>query len=366
MTDREGVAQALALAAFGEGTARPNPLVGCLVVKDGAVVASGYHRAAGEPHAEVMALGAAGEAARGATLFVNLEPCAHHGRTPPCAAAIARAGIGRVVAAMRDPNPLVDGRGIEALRTAGIAVTVGVLEQEARDLNAPFVSVHERRRPWVTLKAAATLDGRIAASGGSSTWVTGEAARRHVQRLRLAHDAVLVGAATVRRDDPRLTVRLPGAAATRLRVVLSRSLDLDPRSRVFVRQGDAAPRTRVYTTAGGVDPGTTPLRDVAEVVAVPGGPAGLDLAAVLGDLARAGVQAVLVEGGGTTLGAFLSAGLADEIALFIAPAFFGAVGSTPLLDLPAVADPRRAWRLDVRRRVPIGEDLLVVGRPAGA
>jgi diaminohydroxyphosphoribosylaminopyrimidine deaminase/5-amino-6-(5-phosphoribosylamino)uracil reductase len=366
MTDREGVAQALALAAFGEGTTRPNPLVGCLVVKDGAVVASGYHRAAGEPHAEAVALEAAGEAARGATLFVNLEPCAHHGRTPPCTEAIAKAGIGRVVAAMRDPNPLVDGRGIEALRTAGIAVTVGVLEEEARSLNAPFVSIHERRRPWVTLKAAASLDGRIAASRGSSTWVTGEASRRHVHRLRLAHDAVLVGGATVRRDDPRLTVRLPGVAAPRLRVVLSRSLDLDPRSLVFVRQGDAAPRTRVYTMAGGVEPAGSPLREVAEVVVVSGDSAGLDLAAVLGDLAGSGVQAVLVEGGGATLGAFLAAGLADEVALFLAPAFFGANGATPLLDLPAVAQPQNAWRLDVRRRVPIGEDLLVVGRPARA
>ena len=167
MTDRDWMAQALALAALGEGTTRPNPLVGCVVVAEDAVVGRGFHRAAGEPHAEALALADAGARARGATLYVNLEPCAHHGRTAPCAEAIVRAGIRRVVAAIGDPNPLVDGRGLIALRVAGIAVTEGVLEPEARAVNAPFLSTHQRRRPWVTLKAAQSLDGRIAAASGA-------------------------------------------------------------------------------------------------------------------------------------------------------------------------------------------------------
>jgi diaminohydroxyphosphoribosylaminopyrimidine deaminase/5-amino-6-(5-phosphoribosylamino)uracil reductase len=355
--------QALALAALGEGTTRPNPLVGCVVVKDGAVVGRGFHRAAGEPHAEVLALGEAGARARGSTLYVNLEPCAHHGRTAPCTEAIVRAGVHRVVAAVGDPNPLVDGRGLLAFRTAGIAVTEGVLESEARALNAPFLSTHQRRRPFVTLKAAQSLDGRIAAAGGSSTWITGEASRRYAHRLRFRHDAVLVGAGTVRRDDPRLTVRLPGVDAVRCRVVLAPRLALDPRARVFARESASAPRTRVYVGIACAEAEVARFRDVAEVVPVAHGANGLDLTAVLCDLRQMGVQAVLVEGGGKTSGAFLRAGLVDEIVLFIAGRLFGAGDATPVVDLPAVPDPEKAWRVAHAAFIPLGRDLVVVGRP---
>jgi len=363
VSDRYWMAQALALAALGEGTTRPNPLVGCVVVKDGTVVGRGFHRAAGEPHAEALALAEAGARARAATLYVNLEPCAHHGRTAPCAEAIVRAGVHRVVAAVTDPNPLVNGRGLLALRSAGIAVAEGVLACEARALNAPFLSTHERGRPWVTLKAAQSLDGRIAAAGGSSTWVTGEASRRYAHRLRFRHDAVLVGAGTVRRDDPRLTVRLPGVDAARRRVVLAPRLALDPRARVFAREDDSAPRTRVYVGTACAAAEVDRFRDAAEVVPVAEGAEGLDLAAVLADLGRAGVQAVLVEGGGKTSGAFLRAGLVDELVVFIAARLFGAGDATPVVDLPAVSDPAQAWRVAPAAYFPLGGDLVVVGRP---
>lgn len=357
------MAQCLALAALGEGTVRPNPRVGCVIVREGRIVGSGFHRAAGERHAECVALAEAGAAAGGATLYVNLEPCAHHGRTPPCCEAIVRAGIRRVVAAIGDPNPLVDGRGVATLREAGIVVDLGVLAQEARVVNAAFLSSHERGRPWVTLKAAQSLDGRISAAAGSSTWVTGAASRRYAHRLRYRHDAVLVGAGTIRKDDPQLTVRLPGVAAPRWRVVLAPRLDLDPGAKVFVKEGADGPATRVYVDRACPEGRTAAFASVAEIVPVPSGSHGLDLDAVLLDLHRIGVQSVLVEGGGKTSGAFLRGGLVDEIVLFIAGRLFGAGDATPLLDIAAVATPGDAWHVSAPVLVPIGADLLVAGRP---
>lgn len=358
MTDGEAMAQALALAVLGEGTTRPNPLVGCLVVAGGRVVGAGCHRAAGTPHAEAVALAEAGPRARGGTLYINLEPCAHQGRTPPCADAVIAAGIRRVVAGTRDPNPLVDGCGFERLRAAGIEVEVGLMEEACRAVNAGFLSVHERGRPWVTVKAAQSWDGQIAAQGGSSTWVTGDAARRYAHRLRFRHDAVLVGAETIRRDDPRLNVRLPAIASSPLRVVITRTLALDPAARVFAH----ADRARVYAPHGAGGPGRAALARVADVVSVPGGPDGVDLAAALADLAAHGVQSVLVEGGGRTIGAFLAAGLADEIALFVAPRLIGARDATPVADVAAAATPDRASRLTIGTYVPIGVDGLVMAR----
>jgi len=362
VSDRTWMAQALALAALGEGTTRPNPLVGCVVVCDGVLVGRGFHRAAGEPHAEALALEQAGARARGATLYVNLEPCAHHGRTGPCSAAIVRAGIGRVVAAIVDPNPLVDGRGLKALRAAGIAVTDGVLASEARALNAPFFSTHLRGRPSVTLKAAQSLDGRIAAALGHSTWVTGDASRRYAHRLRFRHDAVLVGAGTVRRDDPRLTVRLPGVDAVRRRVVLAPRLALDPAAKVFLRESPGAPPTRIYVAAGCEEAEVARFHEFAEVVPVAHFATGFDLAAVLSDLHRVGVQSVLVEGGGKTLGAFLSSGLVDDVVLFVSGRFFGAGDATPVVDVPAVAEPGKAWRFARSAMIPLGQDVVFVGR----
>lgn len=356
------MAQAMALAALGEGTTRPNPLVGCIVVNDGVVVGRGFHRAAGEPHAEALALEQAGARARGATLYVNLEPCAHHGRTAPCSAAIVKAGIARVVAAIVDPNPLVDGRGILALRSAGIEVTDGVLASEALALNAPFLSTHKRARPWVTLKSAQSMDGRISAASGSSTWVSGDASRCYAHRLRFRHDAVLVGAGTVRRDDPRLTIRLPGVDAARRRVVLAPRLNLDPGAKVFARENPATPPTRVYVASGCEDAELARFREVAEVVPVAHSPSGLNLAAVLSDLHEAGVQSVLVEGGGKTSGAFLTSGLVDEVVLFVSGRVFGAGEATPVIDVPAVKEPGQSWRFVRSAMIPLGQDVVFVGR----
>jgi diaminohydroxyphosphoribosylaminopyrimidine deaminase/5-amino-6-(5-phosphoribosylamino)uracil reductase len=366
MTDREAMSQALSLAVLGEGETKPNPLVGCLVVKDGHVVGAGFHRAAGEAHAEAAALAAAAGRARGATLYVNLEPCAHHGRTPPCVEAIVAAGIRRVVAGTRDPNPLVNGRGVAALQAAGIAVDVGLMEEACRAVNAGFLSAHERARPAVTIKAAQSWDGQIAAKGGSSTWITSPAARRYAHRMRAQHDAVLVGAATVRRDDPRLTVRLPGVEAQRLRVVVTMSADLDPRSKIFLGCSPDTPRTRVYLPSGSTAPGAAALRGVADLVPVDASGEGLDLGAVLGDLAKEGIRSLLVEGGGRISAAFLNAGLVDDLALFIAPSLIGARQGTPLIDGEAAEAPDRAPRLRLRAIVPIGPDRLVLARVAPA
>jgi diaminohydroxyphosphoribosylaminopyrimidine deaminase/5-amino-6-(5-phosphoribosylamino)uracil reductase len=362
VSDREWMAQALALAALGEGTTHPNPLVGCVIVNDGVVVGRGFHRVAGEPHAEALALEEAGARSRGATLYVNLEPCAHQGRTGPCSAAIVRAGIGRVVAAIVDPNPLVDGRGLLALRAAGIAVADGVLAAEARALNAPFLSTHQRGRPWVTLKAAQSLDGRIAAASGRSAWVTGDASRRYAHRLRFRHDAVCVGSGTVQRDDPSLTVRLPGVDALRQRVVLAPRLGLDPGAKVFLRENPKAPPTRVYVAAETPEAEVARFRDVAEIVPVAHTAAGFDLAAVLNDLHRIGIQSVLVEGGGKTLGAFLNSGLVDDVVLFVADRLFGAGDATPVLDVPAVVSPAKAWRFVRSATIPLGQDVVLVGK----
>ena len=361
--EREWMAQALALGALGAGGTSPNPRVGCVLVKDGQVVGRGYHRAPGEPHAEAVALAQAGERARGATLYVNLEPCAHHGRTPPCTALLVPAGIRAVVASMQDPNPLVDGKGFADLRRAGIEVRVGLLAEEAQALNAPFVHWHGTGRPFVTLKAALSADGRMAGAAGSSRWITGPAARLVAHRLRAHHDAILVGAGTVRRDDPRLTVRLGGVERIKRRVVLSRSLDLDPGAHVF-RGAPGAPPTRVYTGAGAPPAALGALDRVAEVVRIDEREDAPFLAAALADLGRLGAQSVLVEGGSVTLGAFLAAGLGQRCALFYSSGILGSHGGTPLVDLPAVSDPGSAWRLERERLVPLGDDLLWLGRLA--
>ena len=293
--DRQWMEQALALGALGEGATSPNPRVGCLLVRDGRPVGSGYHQGPGLPHAEALAVARAGEQARGATAYVNLEPCAHEGRTPPCADLLARSGVRRVVASLEDPNPRVQGRGFERLRQGGIAVEVGLLAEEAARLNEPFLHRQRRGRPLVTIKAALSLDGMISASQGCSRWITGEPARRFAHRLRLRHDAVLVGAGTVRRDNPRLTVRLPDTRSTVLRVVLAPTLDIDPGAELFASRsgGDCPPR--IYAARGASTRQERRFRGRAEVLRVGERDGRLDLTAGLTDLARLDVQSVLVE-----------------------------------------------------------------------
>jgi len=359
--DRRFLAQALALAALAEGSTRPNPRVGCVLVRDGVVVGRGYHPAPGQPHAEAMAVADAGARAAGATLYVNLEPCDHHGRTPPCTEALIRAGVRRVVASIQDPNPLVDGRGFERLRAAGLEVVVGPLESEARALNEPFLYWHRHIMPLVTIKAAVTLDGMLAARAGRSRWVTGVEARRFAHRLRLRHDAVLVGAGTVRADDPRLTVRLGGGERVGRRVVLSGSGRVDPGAAVF-RRDEGDPPTRLYTTEGEEARVRAAFGFGAEVVGVPGSADGLSLEHVLADLGRLGVQSVLVEGGGRTHAAFLGGGLARRAAVFTSATLLGARGGVPFVDGETAAGPESGWRLVRERVVPLGEDVAWLGR----
>jgi diaminohydroxyphosphoribosylaminopyrimidine deaminase/5-amino-6-(5-phosphoribosylamino)uracil reductase len=321
--DQAFMARALALAARGLGLTSPNPAVGAVLVRDGAVIGEGFHERAGGPHAEVVALGRAGPAARGATLYVSLEPCAHHGRTPPCVDALIAAGVGRVVAACPDPNPRVDGRGLATLRAAGIEVAVGVGEAEARALNRAFFTAVTAGRPHVTLKSAMTLDGKIAAWDGVSRWITGEVARAEAHRLRFLADAILVGIGTILRDDPALTVRradLPPKEPWR--VVADSRLRTPPAAGV-VRAGDPS-RTIVACRAPAPRRRAATLRERGvRVLELPGDGRRVDLRALLAALAELEVTGVLAEGGGELGAALLDAGLVDRVAFFVAPRLLG-------------------------------------------
>jgi diaminohydroxyphosphoribosylaminopyrimidine deaminase/5-amino-6-(5-phosphoribosylamino)uracil reductase len=346
------MALALDLAERGRGETNPNPLVGCVIARDGQVVAEAWHHRAGAPHAEVLALEQAGSAARGATLYVNLEPCAHAGRTPPCAPQVASAGLRRVVAAVRDPNPAVSGRGFARLRRAGIAVTTGILESDALLLNEAFLVAARRRRPFVLLKAALTLDGRIATRAGHSKWITSPAQRREARRLRRGFDAVAVGIGTALADDPRL---LPSPAVRRpfYRIVFDSDLRLPPDSRlarsarrspVWAICRDADPRRRRRLEARGVT-----------VVSAPAGPGGVSLPWALREMRRRGVWSLMVEGGSELLGSFLAARLLDQVALFRAPLLLGGRGSRPAFGGPDPSRVSQALRL-TRRSPLLGRD----------
>jgi len=356
--DHELMARALALAARGAFTTRPNPMVGCVLARDGEVVGEGWHARAGEPHAEALALRAAGERARGATAYVTLEPCAHHGRTPPCADALITAGVRRVVAACGDPFMHVDGAGLQRLRAAGLQVEVGLLKAQAQELNRGFFSRIGRSRPWLRIKMAMSLDGRTALADGRSQWITCEASRQDVARQRARAGALLTGIDTVIADDPRLTVRLADEAAFEppLRVVLDSNGRLPLFSRLLVDRG--APvlwLTRadidVRSPGGHVEHATVPLQ---------GGRIAMD--AVLHMLARRGINEVQVEAGATLAGALLRAKLADELLLYVAPVLLGA-GARPLfdgLDIGSMADRLGMTLLETRQ---VGSDLRLTLQP---
>jgi diaminohydroxyphosphoribosylaminopyrimidine deaminase/5-amino-6-(5-phosphoribosylamino)uracil reductase len=347
--DHQHMAHALRLAERAAYTARPNPMVGCVIARDEVVVGEGWHQRTGGPHAEVFALRQAGEQARDATAYVTLEPCAHHGRTPPCALALIDAGVSRVVAAMRDPFPKVDGGGFVLLREAGIEVAEGLMAAQARELNHGFLSRIERGRPWVRVKLAASLDGRTAMADGSSKWITGAAAREDVQHWRARAGAILTGAATVSADDPMLTVRLADTEVLPpLRVVLDarlRSLEC-----ARVREG-GAPTLYVHDAA--VSP---PDAADAEFASVPSHDGRLDLGAVLALLAERGINEVHTEAGATLAGALLAGGWVDELLLYQAPTLLGEHG-LPLLSglgIHAMDQQRRMRVVDHRH---VGSDL---------
>lgn len=356
------MARALELARKGLYSTHPNPRVGCVIVRDGQVVGEGWHVRAGEPHAEVHALRQAGERARGATAYVTLEPCSHHGRTPPCADALVAAGVGRVVAAMQDPNPQVAGRGLKRLEDTGIAVSSGVLEAEAKTLNAGFIKRMEQGLPFVRVKLAMSLDGRTAMASGESQWITGPAARAAVQRLRARASVVLTGADTVLMDAARLTVRpdelgldaeLTALAASRppLRVLVDGRLRV-PSDVPFFQAGPAL----VATALEGRE---APAGH--ELIAVPGADGRVDLRRLLEALASRGVNEVLVEAGPRLAGAFAQAGLVDEYQIFFAGKFLGS-GARPLLDWPLerMAEAPELSIVEVRA---VGEDWRVIAVP---
>jgi len=358
MTDREYMRLALREARKGEGRTSPNPCVGAVVVKDGRVIGKGYHRKAGTPHAEVHALEAAGNEARGATLYVTLEPCNHSGRTPPCTRKILDSGIRRVVVGMRDPNPLAAG-GCEALAAAGVEVEWGVLGEECSRLNRPFVKLITTGKPWVVMKGAASLDGRIATRSGHSRWITGSEARRAGHRLRNRCDAILVGVGTALADDPSLTCRIRGGRDP-LRVVLDSRLRLPVTARMLSQESTAD--TVVFCSDSAPAGKRKDLEAAgARVRLVSADKDGrLDLQQVLSELGRMGVMSLLVEGGGAVHGSFLAQGEVDEVHLFLAPFFLGGDG-LPLvgpLGLVTVDQARRLAEVRVRR---LQGDLLVSG-----
>lgn len=348
---------ALALARRGLGTTRPNPSVGCVVVRDGRVVGRAVTAPGGRPHAEPSALAMAGPAARGATVYVTLEPCCHWGQTPPCTQALMDAGVARVVIGTRDPDPRVNGDGLGRLRDAGIAVTEGVLEDEAREVVAGFAHRVTLKRPLVTLKLASTLDGRIATGRGESRWITGEAARKVGHALRGRHDAVLVGVGTVLADDPDLTCRIPGFRPTPVvRVVVDTHLRTGLTTRLVATAADTP--TWMLIRAGTDPDRRRAMADLGvRVIEVPGASAGVDLAQGMAALAEAGLTRVLVEGGAKIAAALLRADQVDRLAWFHAPGVMGGDGwpAVQAFGIEQLALMPRFVRRDMRL---VGDDML--------
>ncbi|MGY1489714.1 bifunctional diaminohydroxyphosphoribosylaminopyrimidine deaminase/5-amino-6-(5-phosphoribosylamino)uracil reductase RibD [Methylobacillus pratensis] len=361
-SDHQYMNLALREAERGLYGTSPNPRVGCVIVKDGRVVGHGAHLRAGEPHAEVHALRMAGEQAAGADAYVTLEPCSHFGRTPPCADALVKAGVRRVVAAMQDPNPVVSGNGLRRLAEHGIEVASGLLEHEARALNAGFISRMTRQRPWVRSKIAASLDGKTGLSNGQSKWITGPSARQHVQQWRAQSCAILTGVGTVLADDPLLTVRDEGLLQARhgvqpWRVIVDSQLRTPPSAatlsagRVLVAHATSLPAQE------------KDLRDAgAELVALPGQAGRVDLEGLLQALAQRQINEVMVEAGAVLNGGLLHAGLIDELLLYYAPVLLGAE-ARDMFAMPALQDMQQKIQLQMLDSRQVGADWFVRAKP---
>jgi diaminohydroxyphosphoribosylaminopyrimidine deaminase/5-amino-6-(5-phosphoribosylamino)uracil reductase len=354
--DKRYMRMALGLAFKGAGRTSPNPMVGAVLVRSGKIIATGYHRRAGGDHAEIVALKRAGARAKGATLYLNLEPCSHFGRTPPCADAVIRAGVKRVVVGLADPNPVVAGRGVRKLRQAGIQVEVGLLREECRRLNEAFCKYIARRLPFVILKLAVSLDGKIATSTGDSRWITGEAARWYVHSLRNQVDAVLVGAGTVIADDPQLTCRIPGGRNP-LRVVVDGHLRIPTTARLLREAG----KTVVVTGP------RAPLRKMraiercgAEVWRFSLSDGAVPFASLLRELGKRGIVSVMIEGGATTAARALREKVVDKLCFFYAPKIIGGDGMAMIaaLGVRKMGHSKQINRIEVAR---VGKDFLVTG-----
>ncbi|MGH8642201.1 MAG: bifunctional diaminohydroxyphosphoribosylaminopyrimidine deaminase/5-amino-6-(5-phosphoribosylamino)uracil reductase RibD [Burkholderiales bacterium] len=354
--DHRYMARALELAGRGLYTAAPNPRVGCVIVHEGAVAGEGWHERAGEAHAEVNALAAAGSRARGATAYVSLEPCVHHGRTGPCTEALIEAGVARVVAAMQDPNPLVSGKGNERLKQSGIAVETGLFAEESRELNVGFVSRMTRRLPWVRLKVAASLDGKTALANGRSQWITGEAAQRDGHHWRARACAVLTGAGTVRDDDPRLTVRDVPTTRQPLRVVVDSKLETPPAAKILEGGG-------VLVAAAREDKARiAALRAKgAEVIVMPNREGKVELGDLFRELARREMNEVHVEAGMRLNGSLLREGHVDELLVYLAPSIIGDKAQG-MFELPELADLAGRRQLVIRDLCAVGPDIRVMAR----
>jgi diaminohydroxyphosphoribosylaminopyrimidine deaminase/5-amino-6-(5-phosphoribosylamino)uracil reductase len=357
--DHEFMSRALVLAARALYDASPNPRVGCVLVRDGRVLGEGWTQPPGSNHAEIEALLDArrnGHDVRGATAYVSLEPCSHFGRTPPCATALIEARVGRVIAAVEDPNPQVAGGGLDMLRNAGIDVRCGLLAHEASEMNIGFFSRMQRGRPWVRLKIAASLDGKTALENGVSKWITSEAARRDGHAWRARACAVLTGIGTVQADNPQMNVRLVEATRQPLRVLVDSRLEVDPAARIF--EGDGG----VLVATAAADPvRTVALRTRgAEVVALPGEHGKVDLAALMRELARRQINEVHVEAGFKLNGSLVKAGVVDELLVYLAPLLIGEAQG--MLHLPALSDLAQAQRLEFREVSAVGEDVRIRAR----
>ena len=360
MNDEAAMTLALAQAVRGLGRTHPNPAVGAVLVKAGRVIATGYHAKLGGPHAEAVALLNAGSKAKGATLYSTLEPCNHHGRTPPCSEAIIAAGVKKVVYASSDPNPIVNGKGVRRLRAAGVEVVPHVLREAADSINLPFLKAMRTGLPWVTAKAAITLDGKLATSTGASKWISSDASRLVAHQLRDVADVVIVGSSTVIADDPQLTVRL-GKKGTRnpIRMVLDPALRTDPRAKIYdtkqartilvTLEAEGSPRAQSFARRG------------VEVWTLAGSKGRIKLERLLERLVKEGALHVLVEGGSIVHQSFLEAGLVDELVLFVAPKLFGHSGVTWSGAL-GIEDPAKALQFDAIDAIRVGPDLMVTAR----
>ena len=354
--DREFMARALQLAERGLYTTTPNPRVGCVIVRDDVVVGEGWHERAGGPHAEVVALQAAGTRARGATVYVTLEPCHHHGRTPPCDEALIAAGVARVVAAMRDPDPRTAGQGIERLQAAGITVLTGVLEDDARAINVGFVSRATRGRPWTRMKIAASLDGKTALLNGKSRWITGEQARNDGHHWRARACAVLTGIGTVLDDDPQLTVRAVATLRQPLRIVIDSRLETPPAARILAGGG-----VLIACAVADVAKAAKLRERGAEIVVMPNAAGKVELTALMQELGRRGVNELHVEAGHKLNGSLINEGCVDELLLYFAPCLIGdrAQGMVNLPELTDLAGRRALTISDMRM---IGADIRILAR----
>ena len=357
--DEQMMARAISLARNGLGRTSPNPLVGAVIVRDGRIVAEGWHRKAGTPHAEIHALNMAGELARGATVYVSLEPCAHYGRTGPCAKALVEAGVSRVVVAMMDPNPKVAGKGIAILQEAGIEVTTGVLEQEARQLNEVFLKWMTTGLPFVALKTAMTLDGKIATAAGQSQWITNEASRYETHRLRDIYDGILVGINTALADNPSLTTRLKEyqgrnpvriVVDSRARLPLTAKLVTDGAARTIVAVTEQAPAERVEA-----------LRSAGVEIIVAGSSNHVDMQSLMEQLGAMKISSVLVEGGGSVNFSLLQAGLVDRVYAFIAPKLVGGRDALTPVEGEGFQELDRAVELENIQLRQLGSDVLLTG-----